>query len=132
MKDHLIIGTINAVTYKETFKRIMAGDTVLGYHKGSMDFIVPSHYRGTYVKDGVKYGTLPNGCWFTSLKTTKPALKVSKSWDPNTDKYDNYEAYNFNKLKDIPKDVPENTCIGVPVTIVWYLDSDGYIKVEEE
>lgn len=62
MKDHLIIGTINAITYKETFKRIMAGDTVLGYHKGSMDFIVPNHYRGTYVKDGVKYGTLPNGC----------------------------------------------------------------------
>lgn len=79
MKDHLIIGTINAVTYKETFKRIMAGDTVLGYHKGSMDFALPNHYKECYIKDGVKYGTLPNGCWFTSLKTTKPALKVSKS-----------------------------------------------------
>lgn len=131
MKDHLIIGSKNAITYKDVFKKIMNGDTVLGYHNGQIDFIVPNHYRGTYVKDGVKYARFANICWFTSLKTTKPALKVSKSWDPNTDKYDNYDAYNFDKLKDIPKDVPENTCIGVPVTIVWYLDSDGYIKVEE-
>lgn len=77
MKAHLIIGNINAVSYKNVFERIQAGDTVLGYHKGQMDFEVPQHHRGTYIKDGKKYDRLANVCWFTSLTTKKPALKAT-------------------------------------------------------
>lgn len=60
----------------------------------------------------------------------KKALKVKGlKYDPNFHKtYDNYAAINCDKSVDIPIDY--DGVIGVPITILNYLWSDGKIHIE--
>ena len=45
-KQFLIVGSLNAVTYKEIFPLIKDDKVWLGYHNGSMTFDVPDTYTG--------------------------------------------------------------------------------------
>lgn len=107
-KNFLIIGSKNAITYKETFKLIMNNSIWLGI-TNPREFKQPNG-------DNKKFGNIG---WFTNLehKQRNEEIILYKNYNENDyPKYDNYEAINVDKVKDIPKDF--NGAIGVPITFM--------------
>ncbi len=123
-KQFLIIGSQNAITYKEIFPLIKGNKMWLGYKNGDMSFRVPDSYepRATrYWQDdnGQKWRSMGNVCWFTNLDTTKrhDFLDLYKRYTPEAyPKYDNYDAINVDKVSDIPCDY--YGVMGVPITFL--------------
>jgi hypothetical protein len=121
-KSFLIIGNLNAITYKEIFKLIKENKTWLGYHNGAKIYIVPNNYEQDNIfvdKDGKKYAKMGNTCWYTNLDTSKrhEDIVLYKRYNNiEYPKYDNYEAINVDKTSDIPMDYEGP--MGVPVTFV--------------
>jgi hypothetical protein len=77
-KKFLIIGNINAITYKEIFKLIKENKAWLGINlgRGISGFIVPEHYElyGTETRIDSSGNRIvsPNNClWLTNLDTFK-------------------------------------------------------------
>lgn len=127
-KKFLIIGNINAITYKEIFKLIKENKAWLGVNlgRGISGFIVPDHYElyGTEARID-DYGNRivsPNNClWLTNLETPirNEDIPLSKVYYGNENEYPNYDNYNginVNKTKDIPKDY--EGFMGVPITFL--------------
>ena len=135
-KKFLIIGNINAITYKEIFKLIKEDKAWLGVNlgRGISGFIVPEHYElyGTEARID-SFGNRivsPNNClWLTNLDTFKrhEDIVLSKTYYGNEGeypKYDNYDAINVNKTKDIPMDY--NGFMGVPITFLHKFNPDQF------
>lgn len=138
-KQFLVIGNINAITYKELFPFIQANKIWLGatnFNKG-MYFIVPDDfvYASTYKFDreqnGVKVNRVPGVCWYTNfehgrrhqplpLMTMADNLKFSKhkqiKGKKSYDKYENYDAINVPFTDAIPSDY--EGVMGVPITFL--------------
>lgn len=119
-KKFLIVGSLNAITYKETFKLIKDNKLWLGYGNGSMSFKVPDSYTGACEGNpGEKKAKLGNICWYTNLDITKHSedLILYKTYNaidyPN---YDTYDAINVDKVKEIPMDY--SGVMGVPITFL--------------
>ena len=110
-KKFLIIGNMNAITYKEIFPYIKNNELWLGC-KGlgtSFFFNVPNSYEGNNVfeENGVRYGKVNSACWFTNINHTKrnAPLDLYKKYSADEyHKYDNYLGFNVNKVTDIPVD----------------------------
>lgn len=131
-KKFIIIGNLNAITYKEFFpllknNQVWAGMT---FNK-TMDFIMPDDYilKGkAYIDDnGKKHGFVPGICWYTNLDITKRHEKLIlwKSYTPEEyPKYDNYDAININKITDIPVDY--DGIMGVPITFLDRFNPDQF------
>ena len=123
-KKFLIIGNQNAITYKEIFPLIKENKIWLGCNSGDMSFKVPadSEPRATrYWQDetGQKWRSMGNVCWFTNLdyKERHEELILYKRYNPEDyPKYDNYDAINVDKTKDIPCDY--DGVMGVPITFL--------------
>lgn len=123
-KKFLIIGNQNAITYKEIFPLIKDNRIWLGCNSGDMEFTVPadSEPRNTrYWQDesGQKWRSMGNVCWFTNLEHSKrhEELILYKRYTPEEyPKYDNYNAINIDKTKDIPCDY--DGAMGVPITFL--------------
>lgn len=127
-KKFLIIGNINAITYKEIFKLIKENKAWLGINlgRGVSGFIVPDHYElyGTEARidDSGNRIVSPNNClWLTNLDTFKrhDDIHLTKKYFGNENeypKYDNYDGINVNKTKDIPSDYAG--AMGVPITFL--------------
>lgn len=121
-KKFLIIGSQNAITYKDTFTLIQNNKIWLGYHVGAFKFEVPNSYNTGNIeinKDGKKFAKLGNIAWFTNLDTEKrheQLLLYKEFSDEYYPKYDNYNAINVDKVKDIPRDY--FGAIGVPITFM--------------
>lgn len=123
-KQFLIISNINALTYKDVFGYIKDNKTWLGINmgRGISGFIVPEHYDlyGTETKiDGVNRIISPNNCmWLTNLSNNirNEFIPLTKNYNNSYQKYDNYDAINVNKTKDIPKDYYDY--MGVPITFL--------------
>ena len=135
-KRFLIIGNINAITYKEIFKLIQKNKAWLGINlgRGISGFIVPKHYElyGTETKIDT-YGNRivsPNNClWLTNLNTFKrhEDIKLTKKYYGNEVEYphyDNYNGVNVNKTKDIPLDY--KGFMGVPITFLHKFNPDQF------
>lgn len=128
-KKFLIIGNVNAITYKELFPLIKDNKLWLGasIHSGDRKFFVPEDYplnaAGCGIDaDGRKFIRVKGVRWFTNLDYTKQHKKLVlyKRYYGNEEeypKYDNYDAINVDKTADIPCDYFEK--MGVPIT---YLD----------
>lgn len=118
-KKFLIIGNINAITYKEIFKLIKDGKIWGGYiFNKTLEFEIPNNYEGE-IKHGKKYGKVPSITWFTNLETRKrqePLPHYTSFMPEKYPKYVNYDAININKLTDIPFDYYED--MGVPITFL--------------
>ena len=140
-KKFLIIGTLNAITYKEIFPLIKANRLWLGATGNGSDmvFAVPNGVeiaesdrqkaaRLGYVGD---YTRLGNSCWFTNLDhgrrhqplplmTMKENLKYSKHKDIKGkkayDTYDNYDAIEVPFTNAIPSDY--KGVMGVPISFL--------------
>lgn len=123
-KKFVIIGSQNAVTYKEIFQYFKDNKIWVGYKSGDMEFQVPDYYeeRATRYRqddDGQKWRSLGNICWFTNLDISKrhEDLILYKSYNEEEyPKYDNYDAINVNKVAEIPMDY--KGAMGVPITFL--------------
>ena len=121
--EFLIVGNQNAITYKEVFSLIHDNKVCLGTKSGDMKFVVPSHYelrntRSWLDENGVNWRSLGNACWFTSFNVREnDYLELTKKYNESEyPKYDNYDAINVDKTKDIPKDY--HGVVGVPITFL--------------
>lgn len=127
-KKFLIIGNINAITYKEIFKLIKENRAWLGINlgRGVSGFIVPNHYElyGTEARIDTFGNRIvsPNNClWLTNLDNFKrhediPLTKTYFGHEDHYPKYDNYNGINVDKTEDIPLDY--DGYMGVPITFL--------------
>lgn len=127
-KSFLIIGNVNAITYKEIFPLIKNDKLWLGasIHSGDRKFFVPNNYplnaTGCGIDDnGRKFIRVKGVRWFTNLDYAMrhDELILYKRYYGNEEcypKYDNYEAINVDKVTDIPCDYFED--MGVPITFL--------------
>jgi hypothetical protein len=135
-KKFLIIGNVNAITYKEIFKLIKENKAWLGINlgRGVSGFIVPEHYElyGTEARideDGNRVVS-PNNClWLTNLDTFKrhEDIILTKKYFGNEHeypKYDNYDGINVNRTEDIPLDY--DGVMGVPITFLHKFNPDQF------
>ena len=131
-KKFVVIGSMNAITYKEVFSLIKSDRLWLGHGPAGKDmlFDVPEDYAEELVRnkkegsayrrvDGVIKGRLGNAVWFTNLdhKKRHEDLILYKKYSPDEyPKYDNYDAINVSKTADIPRDYAGE--IGVPISFL--------------
>jgi uncharacterized LabA/DUF88 family protein len=123
-KHFIIIGSLNAITYKEIFRLLRDNKIWLGNNNGYMEFIVPDYYQphttaGCREENGIKYRGMGNICWFTNLNHTKrqDVITLYKQYTPTEyPHYNNYDAINVNKVADIPLDW--DGAMGVPITFL--------------
>lgn len=137
-KQFLLIGNLNAITYKEVYPRIQQNKMWLGvtnFNKG-MYFYVPGEFE--YSKsynfdreiDGRKVNRVPSICWFTNLEhgrrhsrldlitmeenlRFKPSAKLKAR---GYAVYKNMDAIDVPEYKSIPSDYPG--IMGVPITFL--------------
>lgn len=123
-KQFLIIGSQNAIKYKEIFPLIQANKIWLGTRSGNMEFTVPndSEPRATRFwidENGQKWRSLGNICWLTNLDHDKrhEELPLFKKYDPKEyPTYINFNAIEVSKVSDIPCDY--DGLMGVPITFM--------------
>jgi hypothetical protein len=133
-KKFLIVGTWNAITYKEIFKLIKQDKVWLGINsnRNFSGFIVPKHYSlyGTEARvdeNGNRIVSSNNTCWFTNLDIAKrhEELILYKTYNETEyPKYDNYNAINVDYTKDIPCDY--EGAMGVPITFIDKYNPDQF------
>ena len=130
-KQFLIIGNMNAITYKECFKYIKDNQMWVGIKGMGEDFYKEWCIENT--KEGSKYRYVNgefrcrvSGIWFTNLEhnkrhqpmhfmTMEENLRHNKKDLPNGyEKYDNYDAIEVPKVSLIPSDY--DGVMGVPIT----------------
>ena len=135
-KKILIIGNLNALTYKEIFKLIKGNKLWLGpsIHSGDREFGVPKDYPLTAAssridENGNKYIRVKGVRWYTNLdyRERHEDLILYKKYYGNEEeypKYDNYDAININVTKDIPMDY--KGVMGVPITFIDKYNPDQF------
>ena len=133
-KKFVIIGNLNALTYRDIFKLIKEDKLWFGHsiHSGDWEFRVPQDYplnaAGSRVdEDGNKYIRVKGVRWFTNLDYTErhEDLLLYKTYNPEEyPTYDNYEAINVNVTKEIPMDYPG--VMGVPITYIDKYNPDQF------
>jgi hypothetical protein len=133
-KQFLIIGNMNAVTYKEIFPLFQKNLIWYGpsIRSGDREFGVPADYpltaAGTRVDEhGNKFVRVKGVRWFTNLDYPErhEDLILYKKYNP-TDylKYVNYDAIDVSSYKDIPCDY--DGVMGVPITLLDYFNPDQF------
>lgn len=127
-KSFLIIGNINAITYKEIFELIQQDKIWLGVNlgRGISGFIVPDNYElyGTEARvdeHGNRIVSTNNCLWLTNLKLSQreqniPLIESYEGNEMKYPKYDNCDGINVDRTQDIPKDY--FGLMGVPITFL--------------
>ena len=136
-KKFLIIGNMNAITYKEIFPLIKENKLWLGVsiHSGDREFGVPESYPLTAASfriddSGKKYIRVKGVRWFTNfehgrrhqplqLMTMEDNIKFSKHKEVQGigyQKYDNYDAIEVPFTDAIPSDY--EGIMGVPISFL--------------
>lgn len=137
-KQLLIIGNMNAITYKEVFPLIKENKIWLGpsIRSGDREFQVPENYpleaAGWRIdEDGRKFLRIKGVRWFTNLDhglrhqplplmTMDDNLKFSKHKEikgkESYDRYDNYDAIEIPFTDAIPSDY--DGAMGVPISFL--------------
>lgn len=133
-KQFLIIGNVNAITYKETFPLIRDNKMWLGmpFPRGNAYFIVPKGYDTSRFAKGVynpetRQVKFRNNLWFTNIdyKERHEDLILYKQYSSDEyPQYDNYEAINVNKTADIPMDY--SGVMGVPISVLNKYSPDQF------
>lgn len=133
-KLFLIIGNVNAVTYKECFKLIQDNKMWMGasIHSGDREFRVPDDYplnaAGHRIDEkGIKYIRVKGVRWFTNMDYPQrhEELVLFKHYTPEEyPKYDNYDAINVDVTSEIPCDY--DGIMGVPITFLDKYNPDQF------
>jgi len=107
-KKFIIIGNMNAITYKEVFPLIKDNKIWLGMSPRSMTYILPD-----------KSAKTTNAVWFTNLDITKRHEYLILYKEYNSEeypKYDDYDAIEVSEVKNIPMDY--DGAMGVPISFI--------------
>lgn len=150
-KQFVIIGNMNAITYKEVFPLLSDNKVWLGYsiHSGDRKFNVPDDYplnaAGCGVdENGKKFIRVKGVRWFTNidhgkrhenliLDTMEHNLKFNKKLQKKLEKdygkleyprYDNYDAIEVPFTECIPSDY--DGVMGVPITFMDKYNPDQF------
>ena len=134
-KHFIIIGNVNAITYKEFFPLLMKNKVWIGatIHSGDRAFYVPDDYPldasscGIDAQTGRKYIRVKGVRWFTNLdirQRHEEVILVKRFSPQDYPKYDNYDAINVDKTSDIPCDYGE--VMGVPITFMDKYNPDQF------
>lgn len=135
-KKLLVIGNLQALTYKEIFPSIKADKLWMGVsiHSGDREFRVPDHYplnaAGQRVdENGVKYIRVKGVRWYTNLDHGRrheqlPLMSMSDNKKFNKKlggksayvRYENYDAIEIPFTDAIPSDY--DGVMGVPITFL--------------
>lgn len=123
-KEFLLLGNLNAVTYKEVWPLIQAGELWLGGTPSYLAFRVPADSppkstRFWVDEEGCKWRSLGNGAWVTNLdchRRHQPLPLTKKYTSEDFPKYSNYDAIEVSRVKDIPADY--DGVMGVPITFL--------------
>ena len=137
-KQFLIIGNMNAITYKEIFPLIKENKIWLGvtnfntgmYFQVPDGFVYADSYKFEREQNGVKVNRVPGVCWFTNidhgrrhqplpLMTMADNMKFNKKIIRSKtayQKYDNYNAIEVPYIDSIPSDY--TGVMGVPITFL--------------
>lgn len=113
-KKFMIIGSQNAMTYQNIFP-LMRDLKICSINTGSILFNRPNMEVSTV-----------RACWFTNfIPKEKKELVLTRTYDPNEYvKYDNADAIEVGRLKDIPADY--DGVMGVPITFLYYWPDDRF------
>lgn len=133
-KKFIIIGNVNAITYKEVFPLIMENKLWFGasIHSGDRAFYVPDDYplnaSGCGVDDdGRRFIRVKGVRWYTNLdlkQRHEEMILVKRYSEDNYVCYDNYDAINVDKTVDIPCDY--DGVMGVPITFLDKYSPDQF------
>lgn len=107
-KKFIIIGNVNAISYKECFEAIKENKMWLGYN-------CVRHFAQP---DGTMYETART-YWYTNLDIAKrhEDIILYKQYSPSEYmKYENFDAINVDRTQNIPVDYKGN--MGVPITFL--------------
>ncbi len=125
-KQFIIIGNVNAITYKEIFPLIKDNKMWMGrsIHSGDREFKVPDSYplkaAGWRIdNEGNKYIRVKGVRWYTNIDYIErhEDIILYKNYTPEEyPHYDNYDAINIDKTTDIPCDY--DGIMGVPITFL--------------
>lgn len=117
-KKFIVIGSQNAITYKEIFPILKDDDVWLG----------STHPKEFIQRDGTvkKFGNI---CWFTNLDIKKrhEELILVKKYAGHENEYptyDNYDAIEVSKVANIPLDY--DGVMGVPITFLDKYSPDQF------
>lgn len=99
-KKFVIIGSENAVTYKEVFPLLKENKMWLGHFNGDMAFRVPDHYEPRETRywvdeAGQKWRSMGNVAWFTNLdikRRHEPMILIRRYDSDMYPRYDNYDG----------------------------------------
>ncbi len=127
-KKFLIIGNKNAISYKEIFPLIKDNKIWLGYtSKGGMSFMKKTQVNINGKIDNKIDLVSIGAVWFTNLdydKRHEDIILYKKYSESEYPKYDNYDAINVNKTKEIPMDY--DGVMGVPITFMNQYNPDQF------
>ena len=133
-KKFVIIGNLNALTYRDIFKLIKENKLWFGHsiHSGDREFRVPQDYplnaAGSRVdEEGNKYIRVKGVRWYTNLDFNErhEDLILYKNYTPEEyPKYENFDAINVDVTKDIPVDYAG--AMGVPITFIDKYNPDQF------
>jgi len=132
-KKFIIVGSQNAISYKETFQLIRDNKMWLGVDNGGNKwFEVPDDYEiktesHKRIEEGKKFFKLRNIAWFTNLshKKRQEELIVFKKYSKKEyPTFDNYKAINVDKVSDIPANY--KGAMGVPITFMDKYNPDQF------
>ncbi len=125
-KKFIILGNINAITYKEVFplfkdNKVWLGETITS---GDRKFYVPQDYPLNATncgidKNGKRFIRVKGVRWFTNLDIPRRHNQIDLKELFSIEKYpkyDNYDAIEVHKTLDIPKDY--DGIMGVPITFI--------------
>jgi hypothetical protein len=121
-KKFIIIGNQNSITYKEIFKLIKEDKLWLGYgFSGGAGHFINHHYENYATATDKKEGMIrvSGVVWFTNIdhnKRHEDLILYKKYTAEEFPHYDNYDAINIDKTKDIPLDW--KGAMGVPITFL--------------
>jgi hypothetical protein len=129
-KKFIIVGHQNAISYKEIFRLVKEDRLWLGYgFKGGAAHFINKHYEDYASAGDHKEGMIrvSGVVWFTNLDINKrhEDLILYKNYTPEEyPTYDNYDAINVDKTKDIPCDY--DGLMGVPITFLDKYNPDQF------
>ncbi|MDO4696745.1 MAG: adenine-specific methyltransferase EcoRI family protein [Neisseria sp.] len=129
-KKFVIVGNQNAITYKEIFPLIKENKIWLGKgFKGNAAHFINKHYEDYATAGDHREGMIrvSGVTWFTNLDIAKrhEELLLYKTYSPEEyPQYDNYDAIEVSKTKDIPMDY--EGVMGVPITFMDKYNPDQF------
>ena len=130
-KKFLVIGNLNAITYKDIFSLIKENKIWMGttYFNGGAAYFYGdakvfdvnkiANPKNAWVENGKLFWRVNGVRWFTNIEHKKrnTPIDIYKTYSAeNYPKYDNYDAIEVSKVVEIPCDY--NGVMGVPISFL--------------